>query len=353
MATAKKLKSGSWRCLVYDYTDENGKRKYKSFTCDDSSIKGKHKAEKLAAEYSIGKGSAKKHDIEDMSFEKAMDNYINKKEPVLSPSTIKGYKYIKKTFMVNYPSFCKLKISSITNDEIQIIINSESKKKSSKTVRNYNGFISAVMENANTDFKISTTLPQKNVPILTIPSDNDIKKLLHIVSGTEIEVPIMLAAFGPMRASEVCALTLDDINGNIIHVSKALVKDYDGNFIVKFPKTTGSDRYIDYPAFVIDAILTKGYITTYKPGTLPKKLKEIQIKNDIPLFRFHDLRHYSASIMHAMGIPDAYIMQRGGWKSDTVLKSVYRHSLSDKEKEMNNKANKYFSKLCNTKMQHD
>ena len=31
MATAKKLKSGSWRCLVYDCM-EDGKRKYKSFT---------------------------------------------------------------------------------------------------------------------------------------------------------------------------------------------------------------------------------------------------------------------------------------------------------------------------------
>ena len=32
MATAKKLPSGSWRCLVYDYTDTSGKRHYKSFT---------------------------------------------------------------------------------------------------------------------------------------------------------------------------------------------------------------------------------------------------------------------------------------------------------------------------------
>ena len=41
-------------------------------------------------------------------------------------------------------------------------------------------------------------------------------------------------------------------------------------------------------------------------------------------FRFHDFRHYSASIMHAIGIPDQYIMARGGWKTDTVLKAVYR-----------------------------
>lgn len=41
MATAKKLPSGSWRCQVYDYTDENGKRHYKSFTSTDQSAKGK------------------------------------------------------------------------------------------------------------------------------------------------------------------------------------------------------------------------------------------------------------------------------------------------------------------------
>ena len=35
MATAKKLPSGSWRCRVYDYTDENGKKHYKSFTSDN------------------------------------------------------------------------------------------------------------------------------------------------------------------------------------------------------------------------------------------------------------------------------------------------------------------------------
>lgn len=31
----------------------------------------------------------------------------------------------------------------------------------------------------------------------------------------------------------------------------------------------------------------------------------------LPPFRFHDLRHYAASIMHAIGVPDQYIMQRG------------------------------------------
>lgn len=51
MATAKKLPSGSWRCQVYDYTDKNGKRHYKSFTSTDQSTKGKREAERMAADY--------------------------------------------------------------------------------------------------------------------------------------------------------------------------------------------------------------------------------------------------------------------------------------------------------------
>ena len=46
MATAKKLPSGSWRILVYSHTDQDGKRRYKSFTAPT-----KKEAEFLAADY--------------------------------------------------------------------------------------------------------------------------------------------------------------------------------------------------------------------------------------------------------------------------------------------------------------
>ena len=50
MAKAKKLPSGKWRALVYDYTDSNGKRKYQSFTAET-----KKEAEFLAAHYCLNK----------------------------------------------------------------------------------------------------------------------------------------------------------------------------------------------------------------------------------------------------------------------------------------------------------
>ena len=58
MAKAKKLPSGSWRCLVYSHTEKvldkktglmKDKRVYESFTDDDPGPRGKRKCEAKAA----------------------------------------------------------------------------------------------------------------------------------------------------------------------------------------------------------------------------------------------------------------------------------------------------------------
>ena len=62
MATAKKLPSGSWRCLAYSHTEEvydkktgkmKRKRIYESFTSNDPSPRGKKEAELAAAQYQL------------------------------------------------------------------------------------------------------------------------------------------------------------------------------------------------------------------------------------------------------------------------------------------------------------
>ena len=65
----------------------------------------------------------------------------------------------------------------------------------------------------------------------------------------------------------------------------------------------------------------------------------------LPPFRFHDLRHYSVTIMHALGIPEAYIMERGGWKTNTVLNQVYRGTRSDFSKKYASQTNSYFDSI--------
>ena len=165
-----------------------------------------------------------------------------------------------------------------------------------------------------------------------------------------MEIPVLLAAFGPMRRSEICALTSDQIDGNIVHVDRAIVLNENYQWVIKKPKSYAGDRYITFPDFVINKIGgRKGRIVSLNPAQISDRFPKILKECNLPHFRFHDLRHYSASIQHALGIPDSYIMQRGGWGNDGVLKNVYRHTLQDMEQKMSDKANKHFEDLCNTK----
>ena len=69
-----------------------------------------------------------------------------------------------------------------------------------------------------------------------------------------MEIPVLLAAFGPMRRSEICALTSDQIDGNIVHINQAMVLNENHQWVVKKPKSYAGDRYITFPDFVINKI---------------------------------------------------------------------------------------------------
>lgn len=66
--------------------------------------------------------------------------------------------------------------------------------------------------------------------------------------------------------------------------------------------------------------------------------------------RFHDLRHLNASIMLALGIPEKYALERGGWSNPTVLRSVYQHTFSDERNRVDEAINGYFSALIATQI---
>ncbi len=52
-------------------------------------------------------------------------------------------------------------------------------------------------------------------------------------------------------------------------------------------------------------------------------------------FRFHDLRHFNASLMLSEGIPDKYAVERMGHSTTAILKSVYQHTEDTKRMEVN------------------
>ena len=345
MATAKKLPSGSWRVRVYSHTDARGKLHYKSFTCTDPSAKGKRICEREAAAWAAMHEEQVKPDL--MTFGDAAEEYIALRTAVLSPTTVDSYRQIKKRYLV---TISPLQITHVTSKHVQRIINEYSKELSPKTIRNIYGFINVVLKEYRPDFAFRVKLPKKKSSDQYIPSDADVKRLIGAAKGTPMELPILLAAFGPMRRGEIAALRAENINGCTVHVCENMVKkivNKENTWIIKQPKSAAGDRYIQFPAFVAELWKGKtGRICELCPDTITKNFIQLLDKTGLPHFRFHDLRHYSASIQHAMGVPDQYIMMRGGWGTDRTLKSVYRHTMSEKAQEQNDKINQYFENVC-------
>lgn len=269
-----------------------------------------------------------------MTFKAACEEYIESKRNVLSPSTIRGYN----TIIRQIPDrFLSKNIHDITAIDVQAEINRMAKICSPKTVRNHHGFISAVLGVFHPNLKLTTTLPQKIKKEPYIPSDDDIRQILGRAKGNEYEIPILLACYG-LRRSEICALTLDDIDGDMVTISKAKVINESGEWITKTTKTTASTRTIVIPMEIADKIREQGYIYEGHPNCILKYLERIENELNIPQFPLHKLRHYFASKMSALNIPEADIMKMGGWETDHVMKSVYRHSMADKNREMQREA---------------
>lgn len=341
MATAKKLPSGSWRVNLYIGKDDKGKRIYKSFTADT-----KKEAEFLAASYNL----KRKETPKDITVGDAIDGYIASKENVLSPTTIGGYKELRRNKL---QAIMNIPLSKIDNITIQSTINREATRLSPKTLRNAHGLLSAALAMYLPDFTLHTTLPAKQHKIKDLPTP---EQVISAVSGTDIELPVLMAIWLGLRMSEVRGVRYKDIVDGVLTVQNVRIK-YGNQVIEKQQtKTYNSTRQLVVPPYLLDMIGigdSNEYVIQIAACTLTKKLKRIVYQETGKYITFHDLRHINASVMLSLGIPDKYAMERGGWASNNTLKSVYQHTFSNERQDMDTRIDDYFYRIVQHEMQHN
>lgn len=338
MPKARRLKSGNWRAQAFDHVEMvDGKKKYvhRSFTA-----RTKWEAERLANAFLAKKGEQSC----EMRFEDAIDKYCEIKSHTLSPSTINGYKIVKRTA---YGSLLGKRIDQITKEDVQNCINEYAIGHSAKSCKNALGLLTAVITTFIPNADVTATIPIKSKVDYYTPTDEDIERLLKAITSRELRKAVLLAAFGTMRRSEICGLMDTDIDGDAITIRRTMVRSPEGGYVVKdTAKNETSQRTIIYPHFVIKEFEgVEGYLVKMKPDKITGRFISAVKKAGLPHFRFHDLRAYSVSIAHAIGIPDVYIMERGGWKTDATFKAIYRRTMSDKSREFANVLNDHYEKL--------
>lgn len=342
MATAKKLPSGSYRVRVYDSKTQ----KYKSFTA-----KTKKAAELAAQEWLSEKTKEKSYD-QNITVGEAILEYIANKENILSPSSIRGYEVMRKNA---FGAIEDMKLSAVTEKDLQKWVNINAKKYAPKTISSQYGLLTATLRHnkINLDFG-DILLPRREKHETAIPDVEQIGQILHMVEGTNVELPVTIAVTLGLRQSEIAALKWSDYNGRTLKIHAAKVPNKDNTYILKnTTKSQASTREIEVGALLkirLDrAPRTSEFISPMLPSSVLRKFSRLCRENGLPHFTMHGQRHGNASLMLAQGVPDKYAMQRLGQSSPNMIKNIYQHLYDSKQQQVAQTVSSAFDDIYATK----
>ena len=369
MPTAKRLPSGSWNCLVYSHsviqTDRNGniiynkdgkpkkKRIYKSFTSDDKTKRGKTEAEALANDFILNhKGNNRKRQLDcNITLLEAIEKYIDQHKESLSPTTIRDYNITKRN---GFQDIMFLKLKDFDEDVLQEAVNRESRRFSkvqtknprpisAKRLQNEYGLIRTVLKKYRKDIdfeEISLPKVPPRQPELIQP-----EIILNIIKGTDIELAVLLAMWLSFTQSEIRGLTKSkSIDGDYITIKEVVVDGVNGATRKSIGKNKYRNRRHKMPAYIKQLIdqVDGDVLVPMNGNMIYRKWTRLLDQNNLPHITFHDLRHVNASVMALLRIPDRYAQERGGWKTDKIMKAVYQQTFSDEREAVDKKIDEYF-----------
>lgn len=333
-----KLPSGSWRVRL-----TRGGKTY-SFTAETRS-----EAIKQASLFLAEGDRAERNGI---TVEEAIQKYIDSKRNVLSPTTIEGYEiYLKH----HYESIRSVPVKLLSSFQVQECINQEAaslsargKPLSAKSMRNIYGLLSSAVRMFRPDFAMQVTLPQPVKVFRDLPAPEE---LLRAVHGTDIELPVLLAMWMSLTESEICGIKVSSIHNGILEINEVIVHAHGEQISKAAAKEYTRNRRIPIPDHIMELIKKtdawqagEGYIEPRSGKAIYARFKRVTKAAGLDL-RFHDCRHYFASICAAIGVPEKYIMADGGWATPHVMKSVYTETFEQERKRNRRDLDAYFSRL--------
>lgn len=329
---------------VYVGKDADDKRVYKRFTADS-----KREVEALAAAYKreVEKQAQipRKTTLRDACTKYL--TYLESKRESLSPSTLRSYYAFTRN---HFQQLMDVDIMMITDAMLQQEIYLLEGKVSAKTTANIVNFFVPAIKHFRQGYRPNLTLPKKQKPKTKVPDNNKLYGDLKSLEGKRLYIPVILAAFCGMRRSEIAALDLRtdidydttvDISGEphricVIHITKAIVQNKDAQWVMKDTKSDAGTRDVfaaDWINDILKAARDDPDYRMYKPFEISNRFAEWADQRGIEC-SFHGLRHYFASIVKALNIPDNYAMKIIGHASDYMLKH-YQEIMDEKTLEVN------------------
>lgn len=207
------------------------------------------------------------------------------------------------------------------------------------------------------DRVISTKEPKPDIQFWEPPT---IKKALIDAKDSKVYYHMYTALHLGLRLGEVCGLSENDINfrKKVLKVNKTL-QYVRGEIIIKDPKTETSKREIPLTHNMISFFKKRikeikenqlymsakynksylGFLSVFEDGTImndsyvTKRFNKDIKKLDLPLIKFHDLRHSCASWLIDNGVDLKTIQEILGHAEFSTTANIYAHVRKEKKKQ--------------------
>lgn len=182
---------------------------------------------------------------------------------------------------------------------------------------------------------------------------DDAGKLLSAAKGDRLEALYVLAITTGLREGELCGLEWQDIDltAGTLSVRRSM-KYSKGSYWTEEPKTAKSRRSVVLPAMAVESLhdhrrrmMTEGRAGDARVFSQPdgnplnwdfirrKSLHPLLTAAGLPVMRFHDLRHTSASLLFANNTHPKIVQERLGHSTIAITMDLYSHALPSMQTE--------------------
>lgn len=310
---------------------QRGKRWYLELRKEGVTVIEDTEAEAIAKAQAIRAGFVQvQSKPENLTVAEAITKYIETHENRLKATSREQYEYIRDN---RFQTLMPLKLADITNEKIDAAFDEELAKPSRKggtlshkTVNDALNLVKTVLREytKDLDIKVKSAEVQQSFRFLLPP-----ETICAAVIGTNIELPVMLAMWLSLTASEIRGLTKSkSIRDGKLYVVETVVNVKGKAVRKQGGKEEKRPRAFDIPPYIQTLLdMVEGDIIEPRSAhAINQRFQKVLEQNGLQKMRFHDLRHVNASVMADKCIPTPVAQERGGWKTDSTMKRVYTHA---------------------------
>lgn len=351
-------------------TGADGKRRQKSETFSGGKKAATKRWRDVQAEVELaGPEYGRKHTLEEV-----VNRYLDDVLPTkgAKPTSIQSLRGIARAHVI--PDVGKVDVTKWQASDLQRYLRQklqQKKKKGNGTlspayVHQIHGLIHAALEQAvrwgviprNIAGLVDPPPLVRDDPAAKAWGEADALRFLGATEGSRLHALYLAAIATGMRQGELLGLRWQDIDlaaGSI--TTKQTLARVDGQVIYQSPKTRGSRRAVIIPERVISVLEShrarilrekaalgedyqdNGLVFPKADGapmnqpTLRRHFRSDQERAGVPVIRWHDLRHTSATLLFAKGVHPKVVSERLGHSRIGITLDTYSHVLPAMQEE--------------------